>query len=88
MKARKLQDSDITQVTRYLTYFREHKISGDRDPIALIICKSYDRIDVYYSAGKDRDDIFVAEYLTKLPDENEIIKKLVKEQNNILLTNR
>ena len=78
LKARKLQDSDITQVTRYLTYFREHKINGDRDPIALIICKSYDRIDVYYSAGKDRDDIFVAEYRTKLPDENEIIEKLVK----------
>lgn len=78
LKARKLQDSDITQVTRYLTYFREHKINGDRDPIALIICKSYDKIDVYYSAGKDRDDIFVAEYRTKLPNENEIIEKLVK----------
>jgi len=76
LKARKLQDSDITQVTRYLTYFREHKIQGDRDPIALIICKSYDHIDVYYSAGKDRDDIFVAEYLTKLPNKNEIIEKL------------
>lgn len=76
LKARKLQDSDITQVTRYLTYFREHKIQGDRDPIALIICKSFDHIDVYYSAGKDRDDIFVAEYLTKLPNKNEIIEKL------------
>lgn len=77
LKARKLQDSDITQVTKYLTYFREHKIQGDRDPIALIICKSYDHIDVYYSAGKDRDDIFVAEYLTKLPNKNDIIEKLI-----------
>jgi len=78
LKARKLQDSDITQVTKYLTYFREHKIQGDRDPIALIICRSFDHIDVFYSAGKDRDDIFVAEYRTKLPNENEIIEKLIK----------
>jgi predicted nuclease of restriction endonuclease-like (RecB) superfamily len=78
LKARKLQEGDITQVTKYLTYFREHKIQGDRDPISLIICKSYDHIDVYYSAGKDFDDIFVAEYKTKLPTENQIVEKLTQ----------
>lgn len=78
LKARELQRGDIEQVTRYLTYYREHKIEGDRDPIALIICKSHNKIDVYYSAGKDRDDIFVAEYKTKLPSEEEIKKRLRK----------
>ncbi|NOQ55677.1 MAG: hypothetical protein GQ477_02610 [Nanohaloarchaea archaeon] len=29
-------------------------------------------IDVYYSAGKNRDDIFVADYKVKLPKETEI----------------
>lgn len=78
LKARELERGDIEQVTRYLTYFRDHKIPGDRDPIALIICKSHNKIDVYYSAGKDRDDIFVAEYKTKLPSEEEIKQKLKK----------
>ena len=76
LKARELKRGDIEQVTRYLTYFRDRKVPGDRDPIALIICKSHNKIDVYYSAGKDRDDIFVAEYKTRLPSEEEIKKKL------------
>jgi predicted nuclease of restriction endonuclease-like (RecB) superfamily len=78
LKARALDRGDVEQVTRYLTYYRDHKIDGDRDPIALIICKSFNEIDVYYSAGKDRDDIFVAEYKTKLPKEDEIKKRLKK----------
>jgi predicted nuclease of restriction endonuclease-like (RecB) superfamily len=78
LKARELRRGDIEQVTRYLTYYRDHKIESDRDPIALIICKSHNKIDVYYSAGKDRDDIFVAEYKTKLPSEDEIKKRLRK----------
>ena len=78
LKARALIQGDIEQVTKYLTYFREKKIEGDRDPIVLIIYKSHDRIDVYYSAGKDRDDIFVAEYKTRLPSEEEIKLRLRK----------
>jgi len=76
LKARELRRGDIEQVTRYLTYYRDHKIEGDRDPIALIICKKHDKIDVYYSAGKDRDDIFIAEYKTRLPSEDEIKDRL------------
>ena len=76
LKARELLDADITQVTKYLTYFRHHKISGDRDPVSLIICKKFDSIEVFYSAGKDNDDIFVAQYMTKLPSEQELIDKL------------
>ena len=78
LKARELQKGDIEQVTRYLSYYRNHKTQGDRDPIALIICQRFNEIDVYYSAGKDRDDIFVAEYKTKLPKESEIKKRLKK----------
>ncbi len=76
LKARELRQGDIEQATKYLTYFRERKIPGDRDPIALIICKTHDKIDVYYSAGKNREDIFIAEYKTKLPSEQEIKKTL------------
>lgn len=78
LKARELQRGDLEQVTRYLTYYRDNKVAGDRDPVALIICRHFDKIDVYYSAGKNKDDIFVAEYKTKLPAEKEIASKLHK----------
>jgi predicted nuclease of restriction endonuclease-like (RecB) superfamily len=78
LKARELERGDVEQVTRYLSYFRDNKVQGDRDPIALLICQHFNEIDVYYSAGKDRDDIFVAEYKTKLPKEEEIKRKLKK----------
>ena len=76
LKARELRQGDIEQATKYLTYFRERKTQRDRDSIALIICKTHDKIDVYYSAGKNREDIFIAEYKTKLPSEQEIKKTL------------
>lgn len=72
LKARELKQGDIEQTTKYLTYFRERKLPWHRDPIALIICKTHDSIDVYYSAGKNREDIFIAEYRTKLPSEEKI----------------
>ncbi len=78
LKARELRQGDIEQVTKYLTYFRERKIGEDMDPIALIICKSHDKIDVYYSAGKNKENIFVAEYKTNLPSAQEIKAKLKK----------
>ncbi len=78
LKARELQRGDLEQVTRYLTYYRDNKVAGDRDPVALIICRHFNKIDVYYSAGKNKDDIFVAEYKTKLPAEKEIASKLSK----------
>ena len=78
LKARELQRGDIEQVTRYLTYYQHHQTDGDRDPIALIICRQFNKIDVHYSAGKNREDIFVAEYKTKLPAPEEIKSKLKK----------
>lgn len=80
LKARELRQGDIEQATKYLTYIREKKVVGDRDPIALIICQSHDRIDVYYSAGKNKEDIFIAEYKTKLPNEEEIKQKLKEKK--------
>ncbi|MBU0568675.1 DUF1016 family protein [bacterium] len=76
IKARSLQRGDIEQVVEYLTYYRMNKIEGDRDPIGLIICQDKDTIDVRYAAGKNIEDIFVAEYLPKLPSEEELKRKL------------
>ncbi|MBU0568919.1 DUF1016 family protein [bacterium] len=76
IKARPLQRGDIEQVVEYLTCYRMNKVQGDRDPIGLIICQDKDTIDVRYAAGKNIEDIFVAEYLPRLPSENELKRKL------------
>jgi len=66
-------------VVGYLTYYRMNKIKGDRDPIGLIICQDKNTIDVRYAAGKNIEDIFVAEYLPELPSEEELKRKLEEE---------
>ncbi|MBU1487773.1 DUF1016 family protein, partial [bacterium] len=76
IKARPLQRGDIEQVVEYLTYYRMNKIEGDRDPIGLIICQDKDTVNVRYAAGKNIEDIFVAEYLPELPSEQELKRKL------------
>ena len=59
-----------------MTYFKENKLQDERDPIGLIICKEKEEEEVHYALGKLKEDIFVAEYKTYLPSEEEIKKRL------------
>ena len=76
LKTEKFRSEFVGQANKYLTYFREHKLEAERDPIGLIICKEKDEEEVRYALGKLREDIFVAEYKTHLPSEEEIKRKL------------
>ncbi|MBI4448174.1 DUF1016 family protein [Candidatus Woesearchaeota archaeon] len=69
----------VAQMNQYLTYIREHdKVEGEREPIGLIICREKNEEEVHYALGKLRQEIFVAEYKTQLPTEEEIKTKLKK----------
>lgn len=76
LKTEKFKPEFVGQVNKYLTYFRENKLEHERDPIALIICKEKNQEEVHYALGKLKEDIFVAEYKTHLPAEEEIKRKL------------
>ena len=77
LKTEKFRREFVAQINQYLTYIREHdKLEGERDPIGLIICKKKDEEEVHYALGKLKKEIFVAEYKTKLPSEQEIKSKL------------
>ena len=77
LKTERFKDAHVGQMNTYLNYFREKdKLSWERDPIGLIICKEKDDEEVHYALGKLKEDIFVAEYKTKLPSEREIQKQL------------
>ena len=61
----------------YLNWYKENKMrTGQKPPVGLIICKSKDEETVHYALGDLKKEIFVAEYTTELPMEDEIVKKL------------
>ena len=76
LKTEKFKSEFVGQINKYLTYFRENKLQDERDPIGLIICKEKDDEEVHYALGKLNEDIFVSEYKTYLPSEEEIKKRL------------
>jgi len=78
LKTEKFRSEFIGQVNKYLTYFRENKLEGERDPIGLIICKEKDKEEVHYALGNLKEEIFVSEYKTHLPTEEEIEEKIGK----------
>lgn len=83
LKTEKFKRDFIAQMNEYLTYIREHnKLEGERDPIGLIICKEKNEEEVHYALGRLKKEIFVAEYKTKLPSEEEIKSKLKSVGNN------
>ena len=76
-KTEKFRREFVAQINQYLTYIRENdKLEGEKDPIGLIICKEKDEEEVHYALGRLKKEIFVAEYKTKLPSEQEIKSKL------------
>jgi len=67
------------QMNAYLNWYKENKWQeGQKQPIGLIICKTKDEETVHYALGDLRKDIFVSEYKTRLPSEEEIKKMLNK----------
>ncbi|MBU4501280.1 MAG: DUF1016 family protein [Nanoarchaeota archaeon] len=79
LKIGKFRREFVAQMNEYLTYMREHDmLEGEKDPIGLIICKEKEEEEVHYALGRLRKEIFVAEYKTKLPSEEEIKSKVKK----------
>lgn len=77
VKIEHFKHSHVSQMYSYINWYKEHKwIQGQRQPIGLIICKTKDEETVHYALGDLKKEIFVAEYKTKLPSEQEIKSRL------------
>ena len=80
LKTEKFRREFVAQMNEYLTYIRENdKLEGERDPIGLVICKEKNEEEVHYALGRLKQEIFVAEYKTKLPSEQEIKSRLINQ---------
>jgi len=78
IKTEKFKHSHVSQMYSYLNWYKENKWHPNQNsPIGLIICKTKDEETIHYALGDIKKEIFVAEYKTKLPSEQEIKSKLI-----------
>ena len=81
IKTEKFKHSHVSQMYSYLNWYKENKWNTNQNkPIGLIICKTKDEETVHYALGDLKKEIFVAQYKTKLPSEQEIKSKLIEAE--------
>ncbi len=80
IKTEPFKPAFVGQMNAYLNWYKENKwTEGQKHPVGLIICRTKDTETVHYALGDLKKDIFVSEYKTKLPSEEEIKNALVKQ---------
>lgn len=76
LKTRPVRHTDIGQMNLYLNYFKtEESVTGDSEPIGIILSADKDEILVEFATGGISNKIFVSKYQLYLPD-----KKLLQKQ--------
>jgi len=76
-KIGKFKAEYIGQMNKYINYYRENEqLNWERDTIGLILCEYKGVEEVHYALGRLKKEIFVSQYKTKLPSEQEIKSKL------------
>lgn len=77
LKTEKFKADFVGQMNKYISYYRKNiQLPFERDTIGLIICAEKGKEEVHYALDGLDNRIFVAEYKTNLPTEEEIRKKL------------
>ena len=80
LKTEKFKAGFVGQMNKYISYYRKNiQLPHEKDTIGLIICAGKGKEEVHYALDGLDNRIFVAEYKTKLPSEEEIRKKLVQK---------
>lgn len=79
LKTKKVDHSDIGQMSMYLGYFKkEETLEGENPPIGIILTKEKDEILVEYTTIDLTKNLFVSEYQLYLPDKKELEERLNK----------
>jgi predicted nuclease of restriction endonuclease-like (RecB) superfamily len=77
LKTEKFKADFVGQMNKYISYYRENiQLPFEKDTIGLIICAEKGKEEVHYALAGMDNRIFVAEYKTKLPSEEEIKNKI------------
>ena len=77
LKTEKFKADFVGQMNKYISYYRENiQLPFEKYTIGLIICAEKGKEEVHYALAGMDNRIFVAEYKTKLPSEEEIKRKI------------
>jgi predicted nuclease of restriction endonuclease-like (RecB) superfamily len=77
LKTEKFKADSVGQMNKYISYYRKNiQLPFEKDTIGLIICAEKGKEEVHYALDGLDKRIFVAEYRTKLPSEEEIREKI------------
>jgi predicted nuclease of restriction endonuclease-like (RecB) superfamily len=81
LKMGKFTPADAGQMHMYLNYFKENEAAeGDNPPIGIILCTDKSETLVKYATSGLAHHIFVSQYMTSLPSEQELQKIVLQEQ--------
>lgn len=81
IKTEPFRPAFVGQMNAYLNWYKENNwAEGQKRPIGLIICRTKESETVHYALGDLTKEIFVSEYKTKLPSEDEVKRALVKKR--------
>lgn len=84
LKSKELDYKDVAQLNMYLAYYRKNLMAtGDNPPVGILLCTSRgDEMVEYATAGID-ENLFISQYMLKLPSKKELEIWLRNELNKM-----
>ena len=81
LKIGKFTHADAGQMTVYLNYYKDNEMTeGDNPPVGIILCGDKNETLVKYATNAD-NQMFVSQYLVKLP-EKKVLENFLKRELN------
>ena len=82
LKIRKFRHGDAGQMNFYLNYYKDQVMAqGDNPPVGLILCTDRAETRVKYATAGMDNNLFVSQYLTALPSEEQIVRFLQSDRD-------
>ena len=82
LKIGKFTHADAGQMTVYLNYYKDNEMTeGDNPPVGIILCGDKNETLVKYATNTD-NQLFVSQYLVKLP-EKKVFENFMKRELNL-----
>ena len=86
LKVGRFTHADAGQMNLYLNYAKEHLVEpGENEPIGIILCSEKSDTVVRYATGGINAQVFAAQYLTNLPDEESLRREIENTRRAITL---
>jgi len=80
LKIGELNHKDLGQMQMYVNYYdREMRLPSEQKTIGVVLCKLKDKAVVEYTLPEDNQQIFASQYLTVLPDKEQL-KNLLNQK--------